>query len=264
MTETRLGLAFRARVALLAVAAGALLLAFAVVPPFAQPEAYHQFADTRPWLGIPNFGDVASNLAIALAGLAGLWILFIGRGRQALAGQWIKAPLLVHFAAVVWIAYGSAYYHWAPDTMRLYWDRLPMAVAFMALVATFVTDRIDAKRGALYALPALVILGAACTTWWQLSERAGQGDLRAYFLVQAVLFVSLPLITALFPGKHTTGRALIWVGVCYAAAIACEQLDAQVLAATGGAVSGHTLKHLFAACAVGAVVVMVRRVVRVG
>jgi hypothetical protein len=31
--------------------------------------SYHHFADQRSWLGIPHFGDVASNLAFLLAGL---------------------------------------------------------------------------------------------------------------------------------------------------------------------------------------------------
>ena len=30
--------------------------------PVPQDPAYHQFADARPWLGIPNFQNVASNL----------------------------------------------------------------------------------------------------------------------------------------------------------------------------------------------------------
>jgi hypothetical protein len=37
--------------------------------------SYHQFADQRAWLGIPNFGDVASNLPFALVGIWGLIFL---------------------------------------------------------------------------------------------------------------------------------------------------------------------------------------------
>ncbi len=40
-----------------AVATAALL-----VPRTPQPLSYHQFADQRSWFGIPNFGDVASNI----------------------------------------------------------------------------------------------------------------------------------------------------------------------------------------------------------
>lgn len=259
MTRTRLS--HRARIAVLAAAAGLLLAALLLVPPFAQPESYHQFADARGWFGIPRFGDVMSNVPIGIAGLLGLWVMAGARARKMLAGEWIKAPLLVHFLGVVWIAFGSAYYHWEPGTERLYWDRLPMAVAFMALVAAFVTDRIDGRRGALYALPVLVIFGAACTTIWQMSERAGAGDLRIYFLVQAVIFVYTPLIAVLFGGRFTQGRALVWVGIWYGAAILCEQLDHQIFSLTGQIVSGHSLKHVFAGAAVGAIALMVRRAV---
>jgi hypothetical protein len=36
-------------------------------PPIAQPPEYHQFADSRTFLGIPNFLDVASNLLFLAA-----------------------------------------------------------------------------------------------------------------------------------------------------------------------------------------------------
>ena len=34
--------------------------------PIAQDLAYHDFADRRPWLGIPNCGDVVANLRMSL------------------------------------------------------------------------------------------------------------------------------------------------------------------------------------------------------
>ncbi len=60
-----------------------LLLAFTLIvgaaalltPRFDLPPSYHDFADKRAWLGIPHFGDVASNLLFAIAGLWGLpWL----------------------------------------------------------------------------------------------------------------------------------------------------------------------------------------------
>ena len=39
------------------------------VPPIAQDPAYHDFADERGWLGIPNFGDVVGNALFILFGL---------------------------------------------------------------------------------------------------------------------------------------------------------------------------------------------------
>jgi hypothetical protein len=47
-----------------------------LLPPIPQPMAYHNFADQRAWLGIPNFGDVVSNIPFAIVGLCGLVFLF--------------------------------------------------------------------------------------------------------------------------------------------------------------------------------------------
>ncbi len=42
------------------------------IEPIPQSLLYHEFADRRSWLGIPNFGDVTSNLPFAVAGGFGL------------------------------------------------------------------------------------------------------------------------------------------------------------------------------------------------
>lgn len=52
-----------------------VVIAGLLVPRTVRPLSYHQFADERGWLRIPNFGNVASNMVFAAAGLAGLWYL---------------------------------------------------------------------------------------------------------------------------------------------------------------------------------------------
>ena len=47
------------------------LAAVLMVPPIAQSLSYHDFADSRSICGVNNFGNVASNLAIAFGGLIG-------------------------------------------------------------------------------------------------------------------------------------------------------------------------------------------------
>ncbi len=44
--------------------------------PFGQNPEYHNFADRRVSFGIPNFLDVASNIAFLIVGIAGLNICF--------------------------------------------------------------------------------------------------------------------------------------------------------------------------------------------
>ena len=43
-----------------------------LLPPIAQDPTYHQFADQRTLLGIPNFWNVVSNLPFVLVGAMGL------------------------------------------------------------------------------------------------------------------------------------------------------------------------------------------------
>ena len=65
------------------IAVPVILIAVALsVSPFAQPIEYHNFADQRPWLGIPNFGDVASNVAFVIAAALGLALVMGQRGPQ--------------------------------------------------------------------------------------------------------------------------------------------------------------------------------------
>lgn len=60
---------------LLLIIAALCAVVLAVMPPIAQPLAYHNFSDPRGWLGIPNFGDVVSNVPFAFVGLYGTWAL---------------------------------------------------------------------------------------------------------------------------------------------------------------------------------------------
>jgi hypothetical protein len=54
------------------VGATAVIATAMLMLPVAEPPSYHNFADQRGWLGISNFGDVASNIAFAMVGVWGL------------------------------------------------------------------------------------------------------------------------------------------------------------------------------------------------
>src|SRR3982074_2319889 len=102
------------------IPAGIVLLVAAAMflhGPIQQFAHYHDFADRRAWLGIPNAGDVLSNVAFAVVGLWGFWALRNKRHRYRLF-LW----------AIVLTAFGSGFYHLAPDNDRLLWDRLPIAL----------------------------------------------------------------------------------------------------------------------------------------
>ena len=221
------------------------LAAAVLLPPVPQPLDYHDFADQRDAFGVDNFLDVVSNVAFLLAGLAGLFVVFSGRAHfEFPAERW---PYAVFFAGVLLTAAGSAWYHLAPDNESLFWDRLPMTIAFMGLVSSQVVDRIGVRAGLLLLGPALVA-GLASVAWWIVTERAGAGNVLPYALLQGYAVIVLLMMAVLLPSRYTRGNDLYYIFGWYVLAKLLETFDAQVLA-VGHLVSGHTLKHVAAAVA---------------
>lgn len=237
----------------------AIIGGFLLVPPFEQPRWYHDFADTRTVFNIPNAWNVLSNFPFVIVGVWGLAFLASSRGRQmetwffAPAERW---PYLIFFVGLALTGVGSAYYHRRPDNDALVWDRMPLAVAFMALFAAVIGERINLKLG-LTLLAPLVILGAGSVIYWHWTETRGAGDLRPYLFVQFFPIMALPLLIYLFPAKYTRTSDL-WAALgLYALAKVLELLDKTIYSA-GAIVSGHTLKHFVA----GASCYMVLHVIR--
>jgi len=224
---------------LLSVAAAVLL------PAMPQPVSYHDFADHRAMFGVANFLDVASNLGFLLVGVAGYMIVLRSRTRFEFDSE--RWPYMVFFSGMLLTAAGSAYYHLAPDNETLYWDRLPMTIAFMGLIATQIVERIDVKTGLALLVPMLV-LGMGSVVYWRVTERSGVGNVVPYGVLQAYSVVILLVITWLYPSRYTRGNDVYWVFAWYVIAKLLELFDRQVLA-LGHLVSGHTLKHLAAAAA---------------
>jgi hypothetical protein len=227
----------------LAVAVG---IAALLIPRTPQPLTYHHFADQRRWLGVPHFGDVASNLLFFVAGLWGLAFLSGKSSRDQFMDPRERWPYVFVFAGLLLTAFGSAYYHLAPDNARLVWDRLPMTIVFMPLVAALIAERIGVKLG-LWLLPVLIAIGVGSVIAWHLSEERGSGDLRFYGAVQ--LYALLALLAALLlPPRYTRGADLLVVASLYMLAKIFEAADRQIFS-LGGVLSGHTLKHLAAGAA---------------
>ncbi len=221
------------------------------LPPIPQSQAYHNFADKRTLFGIPNFLDVISNLAFLCVGLQG--IFYLRRHRASGVSevfiekieQW---PYVVFFWGIVLTSFGSAYYHLAPDNVRLVWDRLPMTLIFMSMLAAIIAERINVRAGLLSFLP-LLAFGISSVIYWYLSELRGEGDLRFYIIVQFYSMLAILLIVKLFPAKYTRSTDLLGVFAFYALAKVFELLDLEIFVFSR-IVSGHTLKHFAAAFAV--------------
>jgi hypothetical protein len=219
------------------------------LPRIPQPLSYHLFADRRSFLGIANFGDVASNLPFAVIGIWGLAFLWQS-GANPASGRFLERceqwPYVAVFLGLLLTAFGSSWYHLNPNNATLVWDRLPMTITFMGMVAAVIMERISLRLG-LWLLPVLLAIGIGSVLQWNWSEVHGRGDLRFYAAVQAYSALVI-LLALLFPARYTQGRYLGFVVGYYALAKALELFDEPIFAALR-VVSGHTLKHLAAAAA---------------
>lgn len=217
-------------------------VAVALLPPLPEPPALRSLVDERAFLGIANFLNVVSNAPFLLVGAWGLYCLTRNR-REAFADPAEKWPYAALFLAVALTAFGSTYYHLAPaDDTGLMWDRLPMSVAFMALLSAVIVERISVKAG-LWLLVPLGVIGVASVLHWRWSQ-----DILPYAVMQYGGIAAIVAIALLFPSRYTRANDLFGAVAIYALAKLAEVLDAQIYA-LGEIVSGHTLKHLIAALA---------------
>lgn len=232
-------LSYNHRIAILAFVPILAVVAMFFVDPIPQDPGYHSFADSRPIGGISNFWNVLSNLPFLVVGIFGFYRYPRLSHRESTPGY------LVMCAGVVLVSVGSSWYHLSPSNETLLWDRLPMTVAFMALVSLLLGERVIHKPapGLLWLL---VFAGAASAVYWAWTESLGRGDLRPYALVQFVPVLLTPLVLVLFPERYLSNRLLLAAFALYFAAKLLEHFDGQVLAATG-VMSGHAFKHVAAA-----------------
>jgi len=229
---------------------GAVLGAAGVMslfPAIPQDEAYHNFADARMFLELPNGLNVVSNAFFLLVGILG--IRFVSsdgaQGTGAFADPRERWPYFVFFVGVALTAFGSSYYHLNPNDHTLVWDRIPMTIGFMALVAAMLAERISVQPGVWLLFP-LVAVGAASVIYWDVTQSRGRGDLRPYALAQFGSLLFVLLLIALFRPRYTRPSDLGIALALYVLAKILEAADKPIFAA-GHIVSGHTLKHFAAA-----------------
>jgi hypothetical protein len=105
-----------------------------------------------------------------------------------------------------------------------------------------------------FLLPLALAIGAASVLWWRSS-----GDLRPYLWAQFAPLLCIPVVLAMFPARYTQRRFLLYGLGLYGVAKLVEMKDLEIFAQTSHVVSGHALKHLLAAAAIFALLVMLRR-----
>jgi len=226
------------RIALIVGFAVAAVLALFLLPAIPQDPAYHSFADQRTIWGTPIFWNVISNLPFLLVAI---WGLRAVRAHSAFQQNWERTAYCLLLAGVAFVTFGSAYYHLSPNDTSLFWDRLPMTIAFMSLFATTIGERISMRAGRLLLSP-LIALGAASVLYWRLS-----GDLRPYVLVQFLPMITLPLMAVLLRPRYTGTNGILGMIGFYTLAKILELFDRQIgeILAT----AGHPWKHIAAALA---------------
>jgi hypothetical protein len=209
----------------------------------------HPFIDARTLWGIPNALDVLSNLAFLPLGGWGLWLLY----RSPTAAQpATRLAATVFFVGLVFTCFSSSFYHWAPSALGLAIDRAGMAVAFAGVLGLAAAERISLR----------------CAPWvWGSVLAAGllaamlnytKGAIAPWAVVQFG-GMAVVLWTAAQPADKTA-LGVRW-GVLIAIYVVAKLLelgDETVFNATGGIVSGHSLKHVAASLAALPVIAVLR------
>jgi hypothetical protein len=226
------------------------LVALLIHRPIAQDPNYHNFADNRTLLGIPNFWNVVSNLPFLFVGIAGLALC----RRNRFAGA--STAWTIFFAAVTLVCFGSAYYHWRPSNETLVWDRLPMTLGFMAMFVALLSESIDEKLGQILLWPAL-LAGLFSVIYWHYSD-----DLRIYAWIQFMPLVTIPVVLALYRSRYSHQWLLLVALAGYVMAKIFESYDRATYTATANIVGGHALKHVAAAASCLVILEMCRKRIR--
>jgi hypothetical protein len=223
----------------------AIILFFAAIDPFAQDPAYHVFADDRRILGVANFWNVISNLPFLVVGLAGIGLLITRP--EVIDAPELRTAWLVFFSGVTLTAFGSGYFHLAPSNATLVWDRLAMAVGFAGFVTIILGEYVSPTAARRLLVP-FVLAGILSVIYWSVTESSGRGDLRPYVIVQFLPLFLIPVILILRRRESDLTTPVWLMLVFYGLAKILEHFDERIYAA-GGALSGHTLKHVAASMA---------------
>lgn len=209
--------------------------------PLQDAADYFNFADQRNFLGIQNALDVLSNLGFLFVGIYG--ILVLKKSTQSLNKELLLLGYLFSLSIVL-VSVGSAYFHLNPNTQTLFWDRLPMTLAFSAISSILVIDKIDKKIGLLFAV-LLIPLSALTVIGWS----SAWFSLRFYLAVQFGSIVFVLLLVLLRSSGLIKNQAVYSMLGLYILAKILESYDSQIFLFTNF-ISGHTLKHLAATVAI--------------
>lgn len=217
--------------------------------PITQPADYHAFADQSTLYDIPHFADVVSNLGFALVALVGALLLRRRQRHPSLALSWSGYRLFL--IGLFLTALGSTYYHLEPDNARLFWDRLPIALACGGLLAGVWADA--RQKSADLLTNWMAVLAFYSVAWWYFTDLIDVGDLRPYLMFQIAPMLLIPLWQSIYRTPWSDRLSFGAVLLLYAAAKVTELYDHEI-AVQVGTMTGHTIKHLLATVAAAVIV----------
>lgn len=216
------------RVAIVSGLAAIAVVVVALTTEIVRGPGFHEYADTRTWLGIPHAGDVLSNVAFLIVAVWGARHAYVPMGRHVCAG-------------VAAIGVGSTIYHLAPGDLSLAFDWAPIALTLGMLSAAVIHDRGGPGKIAFVLAP---VFAVGAVVWWLATGGTHGGNMAPYVAVQAACIALPPLVAVLAPGSVRTGW--LFAGLAgFALARVLAGYDRALLDAIG--ISGHSCKHIAAA-----------------
>ena len=115
---------------------------------------------------MPNFWNIISSAPFFFVALWGFGAL----GRKGVfAENWERHAHFILLAGLTLVAFAAGYYHVHPSDTTLFWDRLPMTIVFVALLAITIGVRVSSRAGHFLLSPFLAI-GAVSLLVWRLTE----------------------------------------------------------------------------------------------
>lgn len=206
------------------------------------------------FLDIPNALDVLSNVALVVVGFLGI----ITAGKRLRDNSFNAAVFqyLIFFSGVFLTGFGSFYYHLSPSNETLIWDRLPITILSIGFFCSVIAEMVSPKAS-LYLVGPLLLIGIGSVLYWNYTESLNCGDLRLYGVVQFLPLILIPLILLMYKLPENYLPFIIGLVFFYALSRLTEAFDHQIFE-TLRILSGHTLKHLFAAAAAFCIFIMMK------
>jgi len=200
------------------------------------PKEYHNFADQRKFIGISNFFDVISNVAILIPA-----IYLITKQKKSSP---LSNLLIIH---IILLAIASSYYHLNPSDDTIIWDFMMIATTSMIVLIMF-TNYTDIRGLLLY------IVGILSVIYWKYNN-----DLRPYILI----LIGVPLYIIVKHYKNIDLRNYIYIIIIANIILRLsEHNDHAIYKMTNNQISGHTLKHIFSGIGIFYVIIMLQKLKR--